>query len=443
MIRLTLDDRILSYSRVPPTANAGRDTTVSINDTIRLHGAGADIYDTALTYAWDIGNIGLFKDSRKDTVIIAPATANSAYRCVLRVRDSDGNMAYDTVVINVLQDNPVANAGRDTVVFIGHEIHLHGSGVDTYGRIAKYEWDIGGTGSFLQTSTGDTVVNAPSSPVKPYYCILRVTDDDGNIGLDTVNISVVSVNMVFIPGGTFEMGATYATPIHSVTITDFKMGSTEVTQELYTAVKGTNPSYFDSGATYPVEMVSWYYAALFCNALSKMSGKDTVYSYSVAINSSVVIDYTKNGYRMPTEAEWEYACRAGITTDYYWGKNYPPTTYADTLAIDSNAVWYHNSWVLGSSSPDYGTHKAGSKKPNAFGLYDMSGNVFEWVNDWYGNYTAGAQADPSGPAVGDFRVLRGGGWDNYDDYLRSAYRYHYFYPDDRASNVGFRLACRP
>jgi formylglycine-generating enzyme required for sulfatase activity len=175
-----------------------------------------------------------------------------------------------------------------------------------------------------------------------------------------------------------------------------------------------------------------------------MSGKDTVYRYTGTISSSVEIDYTKNGYRMPTEAEWEYACRAGTTTDYYWGKSCPITTHADTVAADSNAVWSNNSYALGSSSPDYGTHKVGSKKPNAWGMYDMSGNVWEWVNDWYGSYTAGSQTDPTGPtSAGTHRVLRGGGWNYYYDYyLRSAYRYGYG-PAYRNYDIGFRLASRP
>jgi formylglycine-generating enzyme required for sulfatase activity len=112
------------------------------------------------------------------------------------------------------------------------------------------------------------------------------------------------------------------------------------------------------------------------------------------------MDFTKNGYRLPTEAEWEYACRAGSTTDYYWNRSYQSTTHDDTLAIDSNAVW--NYYLDG---PQQGA----TKLPNAFGLYDMSGNVCEWCNDWWGSYNAGAQTDPTGPSTGSYRVLRGGG----------------------------------
>src|SRR3989339_569294 len=251
-------------------------------------------------------------------------------------------------------------------------------------------------------------------------------------------------DMISIAGGTFQMGSTNGRadeqPIHSVTISPFKISSTEITQGMYLTVIGTNPSYFKSGINYPVESVSWINAVLFCNALSKINGKDTIYQYSGTITSDVVIDYTKNGYRLPTESEWEYACRAGTTTDYYWGRNYPLLTQADTQAIDSNVVWYHNS--------NNHTWLVASKKSNAFGLYDMTGNVMEWCNDYDINYTAEAQIDPTGNVTKTCRMKRGWGYliflnpyEITENWLRSSCRYA-DYSELSGSDVGFRVVCR-
>jgi formylglycine-generating enzyme required for sulfatase activity len=200
----------------------------------------------------------------------------------------------------------------------------------------------------------------------------------------------------------------------------------------------SNPSYFNFNiignwtTSYPVESVTWYDAALFCNALSKMLGRDTVYVYAHgSIDSTVAIDYAKNGYRLPTEAEYEYACRGDTTTDYYWGRSYPPATTADTLAIDSNAFWYQTS----SNT----THPVATLKPNPWGLYDMCGNVWEWCNDRVGNYSSAAATNPTGPATGRYRVIRGGSWFSADpELLCSAYRGGNL-PDSGFIDQGFRV----
>ena len=164
-------------------------------------------------------------------------------------------------------------------------------------------------------------------------------------------------------------------PVHTVSLSAFTMSQTLITQAQYQAVMGVNPSSYDTGSTLPVEGVNWYDAVLFCNQLSKLAGLDTVYSYNSVYSTStyplglfdtfysVSIDYSKIGYRLPTEAEYEYAERAGNdTTDYYWGRYFPPTTAADTDAIDSNVVWYYND-----NSP-YHIPQVATKKPNAWGL---------------------------------------------------------------------------
>jgi formylglycine-generating enzyme required for sulfatase activity len=210
-------------------------------------------------------------------------------------------------------------------------------------------------------------------------------------------------------------------PQHQVTVSGFYMGKYEVTQAEYQAVMGTNPSYI-KGSNLPVEQVSWFDAVEYCNKRSQREGLSPAYSISGTGDSrSVTWNRSANGYRLPTEAEWEYACRAGTTTPYHSGSG-----------VD-NAGWYH-------SNSGNTTHSVGGKQPNAWGIYDMHGNVREWCWDWfgYGNYASGAQTDPMGASSGRNRVYRGGSWGSVAQYLRSASRAGNG-PGDRNFRLGFRL----
>ena len=210
----------------------------------------------------------------------------------------------------------------------------------------------------------------------------------------------VTMKLVLIPAGKFLMGEE-GPQKREVTISKpFYMGMTEVTQAQYEAVMGKNPSNF-KGGTYPVETVSWNDATEFCKKLSEK---------------------TQQAVRLPTEAEWEYACRAGSKTGFSFG---------DAESALGDYAWYH-----GNSGGT--THPVGQKKPNAWGLYDMHGNVWEWCADWYGDYAKGAATNPSGPASGSFRVLRSGGWNDGLNNCRSALRGSYT-PGDRDYYFGFRV----
>ncbi|MCL2154492.1 MAG: SUMF1/EgtB/PvdO family nonheme iron enzyme [Leptospirales bacterium] len=280
-----------------------------------------------------------------------------------------------------------------------------------------------------------------------------------------VEIDMVEIDMVWIPAGTFQMGQNgVATPVHRVTLTTgFYMGKYQVTQEQYEAVMGLNPSYFHGGSgrepatgedqrKRPVEYVAWYNAIVFCNKLSMMEGFTPAYSMRISdVASSTYFERSTDpedwgmvppeynnsrwddveivsgstGYRLPTEAQWEYACRAGTTTAYYTG---------DT--IDDMTGWY-------SRNSNYMTHQVGLKAVNGFGLYDMHGNVQEWCWDWYDSYSSGSQTDPMGAALRSSssyprRVVRGGCWQYDASDMRSAYRY-YYYPASGRSDVGFRV----
>jgi formylglycine-generating enzyme required for sulfatase activity len=231
-----------------------------------------------------------------------------------------------------------------------------------------------------------------------------------------------TVDMVFIPGGTFMMGSPASEPgrysnetQHQVTVGSFYMSRYEVTQAEYRAVMGSNPSFF-TGDNLPVECVSWYDAVAYCNALSAMEGLAPAYTIN---GTNVHWNRNADGYRLPTEAEWEYACRAGTTTVYNTGDN-----------ITTDQANYNSN--IGR------TTAVGSYAPNPWGLYDMHGNVFEWCWDRYGPYGSAAQTDPAGPPSGAYRVFRGGSWHYGGQRLRSAYRLSYA-TSDRGTDVGFRL----
>ncbi|MBK1990655.1 formylglycine-generating enzyme family protein [Sphaerospermopsis aphanizomenoides BCCUSP55] len=230
----------------------------------------------------------------------------------------------------------------------------------------------------------------------------------------------ITLEMVEIPGGSFNMGSPasekgrndYESPQHEVNVPAFAMGKFAVTQEQYQQIMGKNPSNF-KGVKRPVEQVSWNDAVEFCNQLSQKTGRT---------------------YRLPSEAEWEYACRAGTTTPFHFG---------DTITSD---LANYKGTVTYASEPtgEYRqqTTNVGSFPPNSFGLYDMHGNFWEWCqDDWHDNYI-NAPKDSSGwtSRSDNTKVLRGGSWGNNPGYCRSAYRYSYD-RDSRDFDIGFRVVC--
>ena len=224
--------------------------------------------------------------------------------------------------------------------------------------------------------------------------------------------------MVYVEGGTFTMGATTEQtteadsderPTHKVTLSDYYIGETEVTQALWHAVMGTNPSYF-TGDNNPVEKVSYTDCIEFINKLNEL--------FSGKLNGMK--------FALPTEAQWEFAARGGNKSRGY---KYSGSNYIGDVA------WYDNN-------SDSKTHPVAQKRPNELGLYDMSGNVWEWCRDWYGGYSSSSQTNPIGPTNGSCRVIRGGSWDGSARYCRVSSR-NYPYPSCRRYNLGFRLALVP
>ena len=218
--------------------------------------------------------------------------------------------------------------------------------------------------------------------------------------------------MVLIEAGTFMMGSPsseldrHSSEIqHQVTITnDYYIGKYEVTQAHWQSVMGNNPSYFSGNPDRPVENVSWNDCQTFINNLNQMG---------------------QGVFRLPTEAEWELACRAGTSTRFYWGDD-----------LDESQITGY-AWYVGNNIPSE-TKDVGIKIYNPSELYDMSGNVWEWCYDWYGTYPTSPRTNPFGPYTGTTRVYRGGSWRHSAGDCRSASRYG-FLPNGRSYSLGFRL----
>lgn len=215
------------------------------------------------------------------------------------------------------------------------------------------------------------------------------SEDDGSGRTESITVNGVSFTMVYVGGGSFTMGATAEQgsdaykeemPAHRVTLSSYYIGQTEVTQELWQAVMGSNPSRFTGNQRRPVENVSWDDCQMFVWKLNQLTGKT---------------------FRLPTEAEWEFAARGGNKSQGY--------KYAGSNTIDDVAWYTVNTYDKGKNSPDYGTHPVRGKLPNELGLYDMSGNVWEWCHDQFGNYNSDSQTNPTGASSG-YRVMRGGDW---------------------------------
>jgi uncharacterized repeat protein (TIGR02543 family) len=279
--------------------------------------------------------------------------------------------------------------------------------------------------------------------------------------LMTRTVNGKTINFRYVPSGSFQRDSTAANV--SVITKGYWLGETEVTQELFQAVMETNPSYFNGSsgkeaadgetqAKRPVEGINWYAAIAFCNKLSVADGKDPVYSVSgitdwtnlayssipISGNSTwnrVTQDLSKNGYRLPTEMEWMWAAMGADKTTQPNTSGYNKA-FAGSNRSNSieNYVWYDD--------PSGKTHEVGKKTANELNLFDMSGNVFEWVWDWYDSYSNGELTDPAGPASGTYRVIRGGSWHFDASYCAVAYQ-GYGSPNARSSSIGFRVLAAP
>ncbi len=288
-------------------------------------------------------------------------------------------------------------------------------------------------------------------------CTVTVEPKDKTYTVGSVSFTMKGIDAV--TNGLLGHADYSNNPVHTASISAYRIGETEVTQELWQAVMGNNPSYFqgtgkppavgETQAKRPVEMVNWYQAIAFCNKLSLKCGLECCYTVSGITDwenlaytaiptgnntnwNNAVLDLNKNGFRLPTEAEWEWAAKGG--TEYKWAGT-------DTQSELINYAWYGN----GDGGDSGGkTHEVKKKQPNGYGLYDMSGNVWEWCWDWRGGITAGADLgqDYTGASSGAGRVRRGGDWFFTAGRCFRSFR-DYNHPGIAFNYLGLRLACRP
>jgi formylglycine-generating enzyme required for sulfatase activity len=413
---------ILSGCILSKTPNTN-EVAIEFNEQMAF---SVNVFPPGGTYTWTLDEVPL-SNTEKSYLYTAHG---GNHILVVKAKHLFGS---DTQTWNITTPSPpVANSGSDQTVAFNATVTLDGSGsTDPDNDIVSYQWvqTDGPSVTLINSDTAIATFTANVAYGSSLIFELVVTDAGSLHAADTCvvtisnmpdPISILLNSMVTISGGTFDMGSTddehgwaqFTTPVHTVTLQGFEIGAYEVTQAQYLAVMGTNPSFFQ-GSSYPgsennpVEQVHWYDARAFCTALSAMTGRT---------------------FTLPSEAQWEYACRAGTTTLY---------SYGDSDALLDNYAWYYSNSGLQ-------THPVGTKLPNNWGLYDMMGNVWEWCMDsWHDNYVD-APTDGSvwGPDDGSGRyVLRDGGFYTVGWSCRSAIRYYnYSYG---SSHVGFRIVAIP
>ena len=371
--------------------------------------------------------------------------------CMVRINDSDGDPTDISGIFSIIE----SSAPFISIFAPWPEAEW---GIDTHRWI---EWESEGTSGLLSISlsrnggtdwesiVGETVddgvyewdVTGPVSNT----CIFRIQDSDDSPVTDSETFRIIDMSpiiMVSVPGGSFQMGfydslnpSSDQNPVHSVSVGSFLISKYEITQSQYADYDSDHESYYDGWDLNPVEGVSWYDAAMFCNWLSDENGYGTFYDDDDLLveAGTVHMNWEADGYRLPTEAEWEYACRAGTQTHYYIGDTDALYNYCEPLDLLLNEI----AWYCGNTQFPIGV---GAMEPNSFVLYDMSGNVFEWCNDWYADdyYEYAPAEDPRGPETGLQRVIRGGSWYDNAIYCRSATRRKSI-PGDTYPDIGFRV----
>lgn len=363
------------------------------------------------SYTLKEGEVKVFELYPED--VPAKLTINTSDNATIKVNDiiytSVKNLKFPASVVEIEVSQPKAKTIKQVIILKQEDV----KSLDIYPEIEKgtisvvtipttASIELTGDAGEYYTAVGRN--NFTDIPIGTYELIITnegykthketiklTADDTVQKQISLVEGSDIPDNFVFVEGGTFQMGSTSGgndeKPVHSVTVSDFMIGKYEVTQAEWKELTGFKSAAFKG--EHPADVITWYNGVIFCNKKSRKEGLEEVYSGS---GDSIKCDFSKNGYRLPTEAEWEYAARGGNKSKGY--------TYSGSNNVGEVA------WT--ESNRNDKTHPVGSKKSNELGIYDMSGNVWEMCWDWYGNYSYSSQNNPSGPTFGSERVIRGG-----------------------------------
>jgi len=378
-------------------------------------------------------------ENEKVTVIAEPNTNANTEPRTATITVSNG-ISDKTRTIHVTQNSPSLSLSESSLNFSAN------TESKSFNITSNTTWTVSSTSSWLTVSLPSgshnatiNVTAATNSSTSQRTATITVSGGEITPTIAVTQSGITSFSdytettnglnlaLIAVSGGTFTMVCTseqgdcdsVETPTHQVTLSDFYIGKYEVTQGQWRAIMGNNPSYFTNGDKYPVECVSWddivgtsgatmviknitYYANGFIYKLNQLTGRQ---------------------YRLPTEAEWEFAARGGRSSNGY--------KYSGSNTV-GNVAWY---WENSGNR----THAVGGKSANELGIYDMSGNVYEWCSDWWGVYSSNAQTDPTGPSTNSIRVARGGSWNHDARSARVSYR-SFRYPDGSGYHLGFRLA---
>ena len=442
-----------------PVVRRMNDTIVSQRATVNAAVTANDTNGAIVRYYWKTGVDGPWSDSTIEPQYALSHPEGGGMTLVWGACDHDGFITCDTFTI-LFNRGPVAvemlePVNGDTARFASYDfieetglsrLRFLGTDPDTTADTLTYALSLGTrAGALVPAWTGRALETVVSGliPSTCYYWKLQIKDLFGDSSAATGAfftppapggpqgmVLIRSEQKAFLMG--VPGGEHYEMPVHAVTFSyHFWIDTSEVTRQDYNSLMDLALD----NTTAPITGVNWYDAALYCNARSKRDKKDTVYRYTAVNgtpgNNCTVQDLTMNkdalGYRLPTEAEWEYASRAGSQEAYFWG--------SDRQDMDQY-VWYRDN-------SDNSIHPVGRKKPNAFKLYDMYGNAWEWCNDWFGAdyYGNSPSIDPDGPATGQERVLRGGSYANSDYFAQSGVRSK-IAPAAANGTIGFRVVLR-